>query len=152
IRMIVPLPAGAAVDIVARLICQKLSERLDQPLVVENRAGASGILAAEAVAKSAPDGYTLGMATSTTHVTASILNARLSYDPAKDFVPVALIGVVPYVLTVAPSLPVSSLSELLALAKAKPKSLSYSSVGTASLAHLATELMASMAGVQLNHV
>jgi tripartite-type tricarboxylate transporter receptor subunit TctC len=152
IRMIVPLPAGTAVDIVARLICQKLGERLGQPIVVENRAGASGILAAEAVAKSAPDGYTIGMATSTTHVTASILNARLPYDPTKDFVPVALIGLVPYVLTVSPSLPVKSLSELLGLAKAKPKSLSYSSVGTASLAHLATELMATMAGVQLNHV
>jgi putative tricarboxylic transport membrane protein len=152
IRMIVPLPAGAAVDIVARLICQKLGERVGQTIVVENRAGASGTLAADAVAKAAADGYTFGMATSTTHVTASILNARLPYDPIKDFVPVALIGVVPYVLTVAPGLPVKSLSELLALARAKPRTLSYSSVGNASLAHLATELMSTMAGVQLNHV
>src|SRR6058998_590464 len=112
IRMIVPLPAGAAVDIVARLICQKLGERLGQPIVVENRSGASGALAADVVAKAAPDGYTLGMATSTTHVTTAILNAKLPYDPVKDFVPIALIGVAPYVLTVAPSLPARNLAEL----------------------------------------
>jgi tripartite-type tricarboxylate transporter receptor subunit TctC len=152
IRMIVPLPAGSAVDIVARLVCQKLGERLGQTIVVENRPGASGALAADLVAKAAPDGYTLGMATSTTHVTTAILNAKLPYDPVKDFVPVALIGVVPYVLAVSPALPAKSVAELLALAKAKPKTLSYSSVGNASLAHLATELMSTMAGVELNHV
>jgi hypothetical protein len=149
IRMIVPLPAGAAVDIVARLICARLSERLGQTIIVENRAGASGALASEAVAKAAPDGYTLGMATSTTHVTTAILNAKLPYDPVKDFVPVALIGIVPYVLTVSPNLPARNLSELIALAKTKPRTLSYSSVGQASLAHLATELMSTMAGVEL---
>ncbi len=152
IRMIVPLPAGAAVDVVGRLICTKLGERLGQTIVVENRPGASGALAADAVAKAAPDGYTLGMATSTTHVTTAILNAKLPYDPVKDFVPLALIGVAPYVLTVTPKLPAANLKELLALAKSKPQGLSYSSVGNASLGHLATELMASMAGVQLNHV
>jgi tripartite-type tricarboxylate transporter receptor subunit TctC len=152
IRMIVPLPAGAAVDIVARLICARLSERLGQTIIVENRAGASGALASEAVAKAAPDGYTLGMATSTTHVTTAILNAKLPYDPVKDFVPVALIGIVPYVLTVSPNLPARNLSELIALAKTKPRTLSYSSVGQASLAHLATELMSTMAGVELNHI
>jgi tripartite-type tricarboxylate transporter receptor subunit TctC len=99
-----------------------------------------------------PDGYTLGMATSTTHVTTAILNSKLPYDPVKDFVPVALIGIVPYVLTVSPTLPVKNLSELLALAKAKPGTLNYSSVGLGSLAHLATELMSTMAGIQLNHI
>lgn len=152
IRVIVPLPAGSAVDIVGRLIMNKLGERLGQTIVIENRPGASGALASDAVAKAAPDGYTLGMATSTTHVTTAILNARLPYDPVKDFAPVALIGLVPYSLAVAPKLPAASLSELLALAKAKPKTLSYSSVGNASQAHLATELMCSMAGVELNHV
>jgi tripartite-type tricarboxylate transporter receptor subunit TctC len=152
IRMIVPLPAGAAVDVVGRLICSKLSERLGQTIVVENRPGASGALASEAVAKAAPDGYTLGMATSTTHVSTVLLNAKLPYDPVKDFVPIALIGIAPYVLTVYPNLPAKNLAELLALAKAKPKTLNYSSVGNASLGHLATELMASMAGVALNHV
>ena len=152
IRMIVPLPAGSAVDIVARLICTKLSERIGQTIVIDNRSGASGAIATDAVAKAAPDGYTLGMATSTTHVTTAILNSKLPYDPVKDFVPVALIGIVPYVLTVSPSLPVKNLSELLALAKAKPRTLSYSSVGLGSLAHLATELMSTMAGVELNHI
>jgi len=150
--MIVPLPAGAAVDVVGRLICTKLSERLGQPIVVENRPGASGTLASDAVAKAAPDGYTLGMATSTTHVSAVLLNAKLPYDPVQDFVPLALIGVAPYVLTVYPNLPAKNLAELLTLAKTRPKPLSYSSVGNASLGHLATELMASMAKVQLNHI
>jgi tripartite-type tricarboxylate transporter receptor subunit TctC len=152
IRMFVPLPAGSAVDIVARLVGQRLGDRLGQPIIMENRAGASGALATDAVAKSAPDGYTLGMATSTTHVTTAILNTKLPYDPVKDFVPVALIGIVPYVLTVSPKLPVKNLAELLALAKSKPRTLSYSSVGQASLAHLATELMSTLAGVELNHV
>jgi hypothetical protein len=85
IRVIVPLPAGSAVDVVGRLIMTKLGERLGQIMVVENRAGASGALASEVIAKAAPDGYTLGMATSTTHVTTAILNAKLPYDPVKDF-------------------------------------------------------------------
>ena len=152
IRVIVPLPAGSAVDVVGRLIMTKLGERLGQIMVVENRAGASGALASEVIAKAAPDGYTLGMATSTTHVTTAILNAKLPYDPVKDFAPVALIGLVPYTLAVAPKLPANNLKELLALAKAKPKMLSYSSVGNASQAYLATELMSTMAGVELNHV
>jgi putative tricarboxylic transport membrane protein len=152
IRVIVPLPAGAAVDVVGRLIMTKLGERLGQIMVVENRAGASGALASELVAKAPPDGYILGMATSTTHVTTAILNAKLSYDPVKDFAPVALIGLVPYTLAVAPKLPANNLKELLALAKAKPKTLSYSSVGNASQAHLAAELMSTMTGVELNHV
>src|SRR5215203_705196 len=152
IRMIVPLPAGSAVDIVARLICTKLSERIGQTIVIDNRSGASGAIASDVVAKSAPDGYTLGMATSTTHVTTAILNSKLPYDPVKDFVPVALIGIVPYVLAVSPQLPAKNLSELLALAKAKPRTLNYSSVGLGSLAHLAAELMSTMAGVELNHI
>jgi tripartite-type tricarboxylate transporter receptor subunit TctC len=152
IRMVVPLPAGTAVDTIGRLINSKLSARIGQNIVVENRAGASGMLAADAVAKAVPDGYTLGMATSTTHVTAAIANAKLSYDPVKDFIPLAMVGVAPYVLTVYPKLPAKDLRELLALARAKPKGLSYSSVGNASVAHLATELMASQAGVQFNHV
>jgi len=152
IRVIVPLPAGAAVDVVGRLIMNRLAERLGQIIVVENRAGASGALAADAVAKAAPDGYTLGMATSTTHVTTAILNTKLPYDPVKDFAPVALIGLVPYTLAVAPKLPANNLKELLALAKAKPKTLSYSTVGVASQGHLAAELMSTMAGIQLNHV
>ncbi len=152
IRMMVPLPAGSAVDIVARLLGQKLSDRLGQPIVMDNRPGASGSLATDVVAKAAPDGYTLGMATSTTHVTAAILNSKLPYDPVKDFAPVALIGLVPYVLEVSPKLPAHSLAELIALAKSKPGTLSYSSVGQASQAHLATEQLSAMAGIKLNHI
>lgn len=152
LRFVVPLPAGSAVDVIARLIGQRLSSRLGQPVIVENRAGASGIIGADAVAKAAPDGYTLGMATSTTHMTAPALNAKLPYDPEKDFAPVAIVGISPYVLVVNPNVPASTIAELIALAKAKPRTLSYSSVGNASQAYLAGELFAAMAGVQLNHI
>jgi tripartite-type tricarboxylate transporter receptor subunit TctC len=152
IRMIVPLPAGSAADVVARLIGNKLSERLGQAVVVENRGGASGAIGADAVAKATPDGYTLGLATSTTHVTAAILNPKLPYDPVKDFVPLAMLGVSPYVLVVHPSVPAKNIAELIALAKSKPKTINYSSVGEASLAHLAGQLFSSMAGIELNHV
>ena len=150
--MVVPLPAGASVDVIGRLVAAKLGERLGQTVVIENRAGASGAIGADAVAKAAPDGYTLGMATTTTHVTNAIVNSKLAYDPVKDFTAVAMIGVVPYVLSVSPKLPVKNVRELLALAKSKPGMLNYSSVGLGSVAHLATELLANMTGIKLNHV
>jgi tripartite-type tricarboxylate transporter receptor subunit TctC len=152
LRMIVPLPAGSAVDVIARLISQRLSTQLGQPVVVENRAGASGVIGSDMVAKAAPDGLTLGMATSTTHMTAPVLNAKLPYDPVKDFAPVAVVGISPYVVVVNPKVPAGTIAELIALAKSKPKTLSYSSVGNASQAHLAGELFATMAGVELNHI
>ncbi len=105
IRMIVPLPAGASVDVVGRLVAAKLGEKLGQTIVIENRAGASGAIGTDQVAKAAPDGYTIGMATTTTHVTNAIVSSKLSYDPVQDFVPISLIGVVPYVLSVSPKLP-----------------------------------------------
>jgi tripartite-type tricarboxylate transporter receptor subunit TctC len=152
IRMIVPLPAGASVDVISRLIGAKLGERLGQTIVIENRAGASGAIGADAVAKAAADGYTLGMATTTTHVTNAIVNAKLAYDPVKDFTAVAMVGVVPYVLSVSPTLPVKDVRELIALAKSKPGVLSYSSVGLGSVAHLGTELLANITGIKLNHI
>ena len=152
IRLVVPLPAGASVDVVGRLVAAKLGERLGQTVVIENRAGASGAIGADAVAKAAPDGYTLGMATTTTHVTNAIVNPKLVYDPVKDFTPIAMIGVVPYALSVSPKLPVKDVRELIALAKSKPGMLNYSSVGLGSVAHLATELLANMTGIKLNHV
>src|SRR4029079_14086739 len=152
LHLIVPLPAGSAVDVIARLIGQRLSVRLGQPIVVENRAGASGMLGSDAVAKAAPDGYTIGMATSTTHITAPILKAKLPYDPVKDFAPLAILGASPYVLVVNPKVPANTIGELIALAKAKPRTLSYSSVGNASQAHLAGELFAARAGIELNHI
>src|SRR5262245_39000112 len=112
IRMVVPLPAGAAVDVIGRLVAAKLGERLGQTIVIENRAGASGAIGADAVAKAAPDGYTLGMATTTTHVTNAIVNSKLAYDPVKDFTAIGLIGVVPYALSVSPKPPVNNVREL----------------------------------------
>jgi len=133
-------------------VAQKLSHRLGQQIVIENRAGASGNIGADAVAKAAPDGYTIGIATASTHAVAASLSPNLPYDPIRDFAPVAMIGSQPYVLVLHPALPAHNLAELIALAKAKPGTLNYGSAGVASLAHLATELFASMAGVNIVHV
>ena len=152
IRLVVPFPAGSSTDIIARIVAQKLSHRLGQQVVIENRAGASGNIGADAVAKAAPDGYTMGIATTSTHAVAASLSTSLPYDPIKDFAPVAMIGSQPYVLVLQPALPARNLAELIALAKAKPGTLNYGSAGVASLAHLATALFASMAGVNIVHV
>ena len=152
IRLVVPFPAGSSTDIIARIVAQKLSHRLGQQIVIENRAGASGNIGADAVAKAAPDGYTMGIATASTHAVAASLSANLPYDPIKDFAPVAMLGSQPYVLVLQPALPARNLAELIALAKAKPGTLNYGSAGVASLAHLATALFASMAGVNIVHV
>ena len=152
IRLVVPFPAGSSTDIIARIVAQKLSHRLGQQIVIENRAGASGNIGADAVAKAAPDGYTIGIATASTHAVAASLSTNLPYDPIKDFAPVAMIGSQPYVLVLQPALPARNLAELIALAKAKPGTLNYGSAGVASLAHLASALFASMAGVNIVHV
>src|SRR5262249_47997898 len=146
IRLVVPFPAGSSTDIIARIVAQKLSPRLGQQIVIENRAGASGNIGADTVAKAAPGGYTIGIATASTHAVAASLTANLPYDPVKDFAPVAMIGSQPYVVVLHPALPARDLAELIALAKAKPGTLNYGSAGVASLAHLATALFASMAG------
>ena len=152
LRLVVPFPAGSSTDIIARIVAQKLSHRLGQQIVIENRAGASGNIGADAVAKATPDGYTIGIATASTHAVAASQSPNLPYDPIRDFAPVAMIGSQPYVLVLHPALPAHNLAELIALAKAKPGTLNYGSAGVASLAHLATELFASMAGVNIVHV
>jgi len=152
LRLVVPFPAGSSTDIIARIVAQKLSHRLGQQIVIENRAGASGNIGADTVAKAAPDGYTIGIATASTHAVAASLSPNLPYDPIRDFAPVGMIGSQPYVLVLHPALPARNLAELTALAKAKPGTLNYGSAGIASLAHLATELFASMAGVNIIHV
>ena len=152
LRLVVPFPAGSSTDIIARIVAQKLSHQLGQQIVIENRAGASGNIGADAVAKATPDGYTIGIATASTHAVAASLSPNLPYDPIRDFAPVAMIGSRPYVLVLHPALPARNLAELIALAKAKPGTLNYGSAGVASLAHLATELFASMAGVNIVHV
>jgi len=152
IRLIVPFPAGASTDIIARIVGQKLSQGLGQQIVIENRAGASGNIGADAIAKAAPDGYTIGIATASTHAVAASLNPNLPYDPIKDFAPVAMLGSQPYVLVLHPALPARNLAELIALARAKPGTLNYGSAGVASVAHLATALFATMAGIDITHV
>ena len=152
IQIIVPLPAGSAADTVARLIGSKLSERLHQNVLVMNRDGASGATGSREIAKADPDGYTFGIATSTTLVTAPILNPKIGYDPQKDFTPISLVGVSPYVLVVNPGVPAKSVAEFIALARAKPDTLTYSSVGEASLARLAAELLANMSDVKIVQV
>ncbi|MGD0024723.1 MAG: tripartite tricarboxylate transporter substrate-binding protein [Xanthobacteraceae bacterium] len=152
IHIIVPLPAGSAADTVARLIGSKLSAKLGQPVIINDQAGASGELATTQLARSDSDGNTLGLATTTTLVTAPILNPDIRYDALKDFVPVAMVGYSPYVLVVSPALGAKSVKDYIALAKSRAGSLSYSSVGEASLAHLAGELFANMAGVKLNEI
>ena len=152
VRIVVPFPAGSATDIVSRLMAQKFSTKLGQQFVVENRTGASGSLGADIVAKAAPDGYTMGLVTASTHGVAPALGTKLPYDTVADFKPVSMIGAAPYVLVMYPGIPAKSVSELIALAKTKPGQLTYGSAGLASLAHLAAALFASDAGIELAHI
>lgn len=151
IHFIVPFPAGSAADTVARMIGSKLSEKLGQPVVVDNRDGASGAIGTAKLADSDPDGYTIGIATTTTLVTVPLLNKGVGYAPT-DVTPIAMIGYSPFVLVVNPAVPAKTIGEYVALAKAKPGTLSYSSEGEASLARLGAELFATMAGIKLNQI
>lgn len=152
IRFIVPFPAGAITDLVARIVASDLADRLGQPIVIENRSGASGNIGAEAVARALPDGYTMGLATASTHTIAPALNPKLSYDADKDFAPISMIGDAPYVLVVNAGLPVQNVAELIALAKSKPGILSYSTVGPASLAQFAAGLFSSLTKTELTQI
>jgi tripartite-type tricarboxylate transporter receptor subunit TctC len=151
IRLIVAFPPGGTNDIVARSVAQRLSERLGQQMIVENRPGANGALGAEAAAKSTPDGYTLFIA-AVNHVVLPSLYPKLPYDIERDFTPVALLATVPIVVVVNPSLTVKSIAELIALAKSKPGELNYASSGNGGGTHLAGELFKMLAGVNLTHV
>jgi len=152
IKMIVPFSAGSSSDTIARIVAIKMGERLGQQVVVENRVGGSTIIGTDSVAKSAPDGYTLQLANTTTHAASVALNATLPFDPVKDFAPVAMIGVSPFVLIGATQVAAPTLKEFVALAKARPGSLSYASAGTGTLAHLAGELFKNKAGIEVTHV
>ena len=147
-----PFPAGSAADTVARLIGSKLSDKLGQPFIVDNRDGASGAIGTAKLANSDPDGYTIGLATTTTLVTVPVLNKGVGYNPLTDFAPVAMIGYSPFMLVVYPAVPAATVAEYIALAKAKPGSLSYSSEGEASLARLGAELFAKTANIKLNRI
>ena len=151
IRIIVSVPAGGGVDTVTRLIGQKLQQRLGQPVVVENRAGAAGNIGAEVVANAAPDGYTLLATAPATLVVNGALYKKLKYDP-DTFEPVAVMTTSPNVLVVRPDLPINSAQELIAFAKANPRKLTYASQGNGTTSHLTTELFQKLTGTQLLHV
>ncbi len=152
IRLIVPLPPGGGNDTIARLIGQKITPALGQQVVVDNRAGAGGLIAAELVAKSPADGYTLLLANVAVMTIIPNAQKKIPYDPLKDFAPVSLIASAPLLVVVHPSLPVNSIKQLVALAKAKPNDVNYASNGIGSSTHLATEMFAMMSGVKMVHV
>ena len=152
IRIVVPFPAGGTTDVLARAAAQKLTEALGQAAVVDNRPGAGGNIGAELVAKSPPDGYTLLMGTVGTHAINPSLYPKMPYDHVRDFVPVILVAGVPNVLVINPSLPVNSVQELIAYAKANPGKLNFASSGNGTSIHLSAELFKTMAGVQMAHI
>ena len=153
VRLIVPYPAGGPVDVIARLLAQKLTENEGQQIIIDNRGGANGIIGVEIAAKAAPDGYTLLMALTSTHSINPRMYSKLPYDPVRDFAPVALLAARPYILVVHPSVAAKSVRELIALAKSKPGELTYASGGgVGSGNHLAGELFKASAGVDILHV
>ena len=153
VRMIVGFPPGGGTDILARIVAQKLSDAWAQPVVVENRPGASATIAAQAVAQAAPDGYTLAMGQLTPNAIApALFGAKLPYNASRDFVPVILVGTSPNVLVVNPSVAAKDVAELVALAKSRPGKLTYASSGAGSLQHIAAEAFKSAAGVDMVHV
>jgi tripartite-type tricarboxylate transporter receptor subunit TctC len=152
VTIVVPFAAGGGSDLLARLVAQKLEEKLGKPFIIENRPGAATTLAAMQVVRAAPDGYTLMQATSSTMAINVSMSKKLSYEPLKDLVPVALLSSSPFFLVVNKDSPLQSVADLIALAKAKPDSLNYGSGGPGSMHHLSTELLQSLAGIQMTHV
>jgi len=151
IKLIVPFPPAGATDIVGRIVAQKLGERLGQSVVVENKPGAGGSIGSDIIAKSAPDGYTLLMATSSTHSIGPSLQ-KLPYDPIKDFAAITHVANVPNVLVVSPTLPVKDVKEFVALAKSKPGQLNFASSGVGTIVHLNGELFKMITGIDLQHI
>ena len=152
IKIIVPYSPGGTTDLLARLVAQKMSERLGQPVVIDNKPGANGMIGSDMVAKAPPDGYTLGIASPGSHAANASLYKDISYDTVKDFTPITLGVSAPMLLVVHPSLGVNSVKELIAAAKAKPGAISYASGGSGSSQHLAMEQFKMMAGIDMTHV
>lgn len=152
IRMVIPYPPGGGTDILGRPIARNLGEKLGQQVLVDNRGGASGMVGAEIAARSAPDGYTILMATSGEAALNVALYPKMNYDPIRDFVPVTQIGISPLVLVVHPSLPAKNMKEYIALAKKQPGAISYASIGAGSAQHMAGEWMKLLTGIDVIHV
>ncbi len=152
IRVILPVPAGGTPDVVVRMVQPGFSGLLGQQLVIDNRGGAGGMIAAELAAKAVPDGYTLFFSSPGSLTILPHLHKQIAYDPLNDFAPVSLVSIGPFLLITHPSVPVKTVKELIALAKAEPGKLNYASAGNGSANHLAMELFKSMAGVNLTHV
>jgi tripartite-type tricarboxylate transporter receptor subunit TctC len=152
IRMVVGFTAGGGTDVVARILAQKMSESLGQSVLVETRPGASGMIAGEMVAKSAPDGYTVMMGTQTTYAVAPTLYRKTTLDPARDFSGIAMAAVSPLVLVVNPAVPAHSVQDVIAMAKAKPGGVNYGSGGLGTTPHMCGELFQAMAGIKLAHI
>jgi tripartite-type tricarboxylate transporter receptor subunit TctC len=152
VRLIVAFPPGGSTDIIARLVGQKLSERLGQQVIIDNRGGAGGMIGTEIAARSNADGYTLTMGTTSTHVIAPAAYPNVKYDPIKDFVPMTLVASTPYLLVLNPSVPAKSLKEFVALMKSQPGKLNYASAGAGSTTHLAMEMLKIVSGTDIVHV
>jgi tripartite-type tricarboxylate transporter receptor subunit TctC len=152
ITLVVPFPPGGSTSIVGRIVADRMSETLGQQIVVDNRGGAGGTLGTRQVARSAPDGYTVLLAYTGTLATGPSLYPDAGYDPRKDFAPIGLIGSAPTLLVVYPAFPPQSLKELIALAKAKPGSINYSSAGIGTVGHIAGELLSTLADIKLVHI
>ena len=152
IRIIVPWTPGGTADILGRLMGQRLSESFSQPVLVDNRPGASGQIGTDLVAKAAPDGYTLVLGTTAPNSTAPGLYPRLPYDPHRDFAPISLVALTFYVLSVNPHVPVKNVQELVKLAKARPGQLNFSSPGSGTPNHLSGEMLKTRAGIQMQHI
>ena len=152
IRLIVAFPPGGSTDIIARVVGQKLGERLGQQVVIDNRGGAGGTLGTEIAARSNPDGYTLTMGTTSTHVIAPAVYGKLKYDAVRDFEPITLVASTPYLLVVHPGVKANNLKEFVALVKSQPGKLNYASAGTGSTTQLAMEMLKSAAGIDIVHI
>lgn len=152
LRVIVPFPAGTSPDVVARYLGSKLADRMGQAFVVDNRAGAGGMMGAEAAAKSAPDGYTIFFMVNSIVTMNQFIYKKMPYDPVKDFAPVSIVAGIPYVLIANKDFKARTLAELISAAKANPNAINYASMGVGGARHVIVELMNSMAGIQLTHV
>jgi tripartite-type tricarboxylate transporter receptor subunit TctC len=152
VRLIIGFPPGGSTDIVGRIVALKLSERLGQQVIVDNRGGAGGTIGAEVAAKAAPDGYTLTVGTTSTHAVAAGAYSKLPYDPVRHFAPVSLVAITPYLLVVNSQVPANTLAELVALAKNQPGKLNYASAGSGSTTHLAMEMLKDAAKIDVVHI